>query len=247
MKIGITERGDASRDFAWVNQLDKIDGAILITKNVTDEFIEAVLPHKDKVILHATVTGYGHTKLEQHVMTWQRSMSQIQKLIEHGFDKNHIVLRIDPIIPTDKGIALFDEVFRAGYRIGLRRFKISVIDMYPHVRDRFIQAGIKLPYGENFMASDSQFAMLDKIITNIQFTYPGVCIECCTEPKLRSPMKIGCVSNKDVGILGLKAQDNNSAGYQRSGCLCLSCKTELLNNKYRCPNGCLYCYWKDRE
>ena len=247
MKIGITERGDASRDFSWVNKLDKIDGAILITKNITDKFIEAVLPYKDNVILHATVTGYGHTKLEPHVMHWKKSLTQIQKLIELGFDKDHIVLRIDPIIPTDKGITLFDEVFLSGYRLGLRRFKISVIDMYPHVRDRFTEAGIKLPYGENFTASDEQFAMLDKIIANIRFTYSDACIECCTEPKLQNPVKIGCVSNKDVEILGLELQDKNKAGYQRSGCLCLSCKTELLNNKYRCPNGCLYCYWKDRE
>lgn len=40
MKIGVTERGDPSIDFTWTKKLDKMDGAILITKNLTDKVIE---------------------------------------------------------------------------------------------------------------------------------------------------------------------------------------------------------------
>lgn len=39
MRIGITERGDASIDYSWVDKVSNIDGAILITKNLTDKFI----------------------------------------------------------------------------------------------------------------------------------------------------------------------------------------------------------------
>lgn len=88
MKIGITERGDASIDYSWMNQMDNVDGAILITKNVTDKFIEMVLPFYDKVIIHATVTGYGHTKIEQHVMSYKKSIEQIEKLIQLYTTKN---------------------------------------------------------------------------------------------------------------------------------------------------------------
>lgn len=246
MKIGITERGDASRDYSWVEKLNSVDGAILITKNVTDEFIEAVLPHKDKVILHATVTGYGHTALEQHVMHWQKSINQIQKLMARGFPSDHIVLRIDPIIPTSKGLVVFDDVFRGGYAIGLRRFRISVIDMYPHVRQRFTENNLPLPYKGEFTASLEQFAALDKLVQNMRVLYSDARIECCAEPQLKSPAKTGCISNYDLNILGLKAEATEGEGHQRKGCLCLSCKTELLDNKHRCPNGCLYCYWRDK-
>lgn len=246
MKIGITERGDASRDFSWVDQMNHVEGAILITKNITDDFIDAVLPYKDKVILHATVTGYGHTKLEPHVMAWQKSIRQIQRLIDSGFARDQIVLRIDPIIPTDKGLALFDKVFRAGYKIGVRRFKISVIDMYPHVRERFIAEKLPLPYGDNFTASTKQFAAVDRCVQRIQMLWPDIEIECCAEPQLQYPRKVGCVSNDDLEILGLKPQNDDNVGYQRKDCLCLSCKTELLNNKYQCSNKCLYCYWKSQ-
>lgn len=247
MKIGITERGDASVDYSWLNKMDNIDGAVLITKNITDKFIEMVLPFYDKVIIHATVTGYGHSKLEPHVMSYQKSLSQISKLIGKGFPVKNIVLRIDPVIPTEKGIVTYDNVFREGYAIGIRRFKMSVLDMYPHVRKRFEEASLPLPYGPYFSASDEQFAMLDKIIFNQQKAYPDARIESCAEPKLKSPMPTGCIGNYDLKILGLKPESEAERGYQRIGCLCLSCKTELLNNKYRCKNGCLYCYWKDEE
>lgn len=249
MKIGITERGDASIDYSWVEKLNSVDGAVLITKNVTDKFIEIVLPFKDKVILHATVTGYGHTKLEPHVPHYKKSMNQIYKLIQMGFPKEHIVLRIDPIIPTDKGLALFDEVFRSGYAIGLRRFRISVLDMYPHVRERFAEAGLPNPYGDGkFSASDLQFKTLNNLVTSLKLGYPGLSsIECCAEPRLTAPVHNGCISKKDLKILGLNTEYVREDGFQRNACLCLSCKTELLNNKYRCPNGCLYCYWQDRK
>ena len=64
MKIGITERGDASIDYGWEEKLDMVDGAVLITKNITDYFISRILPLKEKVILHATITGFGGSILE---------------------------------------------------------------------------------------------------------------------------------------------------------------------------------------
>lgn len=84
MRIGITERGDASIDYSWVQKLDNVDGAILITKNVTDRFIEAVLQNYNKVIVHATTTGYGGTILEPNVMPVEKTMNQLEKLIIMG-------------------------------------------------------------------------------------------------------------------------------------------------------------------
>ena len=58
------------------------------------------------------------------------------------------------------------------------------------------------------------------------------------------PEQIGCISKRDFDILGIPF-DNPEGGFQRKGCLCVAGKTELLNNKKRCPSGCLYCYWRD--
>lgn len=45
MRIGITERGDAGLDFAWVDKIknNKVDAAVLITKNLNDKFINTAL------------------------------------------------------------------------------------------------------------------------------------------------------------------------------------------------------------
>lgn len=57
-KIGITEAGDAGLDLSWANKLDTVDGAIVITKCITPDFYEVALANKDKLIIHATITGY---------------------------------------------------------------------------------------------------------------------------------------------------------------------------------------------
>lgn len=255
MKIGITERGDASLNYTWVDKLNSIDGAVLITKNVTDKFIETVLPFKDKVILHATVTGYGSTKLEPNVMSVMQSMKQLSKLVKAGFPVERIVLRVDPIIPTEKGIRIARDVIETGYRQGIHRVRISVIDMYPHVRQRFEEAGIPLPYGENFSASDEQFKAVDNMLMFLIINHfnPTLNIESCAEPKLQVPTPVGCIDLKDWVDLPLEAIPTifgaqfGVKSRQRTNCMCSSCKTELLNNRTRCPNGCLYCYWKDKS
>ena len=63
IRIGITERGDGGLDYVtWERNLPSVDGAIIITKNLTHQgFRDAMLRNKDKLILHATITGYGQT------------------------------------------------------------------------------------------------------------------------------------------------------------------------------------------
>ena len=247
MKIGITERGDASLDYSWVNKLNSVDGAILITKNITDKFIDAVLPHKNHLVIHATCTGYGQTVIEPNVPPYREQLKQAQKLVDNGFPIDNIVIRVDPIIPTAKGIALAGQIIMRAYLIhGFKRFRISVLDMYPHVRERFRLADLPLPYGENFSANKQQFADLDCMLKQCLRAYPDISIECCAEPNLSIPQKTGCVGYREIELLGLVNNvDNLLTKGQRRDCLCIAGKTELLNSCHRCKHGCLYCYWKD--
>lgn len=60
MKIGITERGDAGLDYTWATKLNQMDGVILITKNLSDKFIQTVKDCYDSypnIIVHAGCTG----------------------------------------------------------------------------------------------------------------------------------------------------------------------------------------------
>lgn len=243
MKIGITEAGDAGLDLSWVDKIDLCDGAILITKNITDRFIEEVLKRKSKIILHATCTGMGSTIIEPNVPSYEQQLSQVSKLLHLGFPKEQIIIRIDPIVPTEKGLQTAQKVIDAS---PIKHFRISALDTYPHVRERFKAHNIPLPYGEYFQPSYQQFMAMRRWLERQK---PGMIFETCAEPYLTGTINVkavGCVSERDIYKLGLRPDENKETGFQRKNCLCLSCKTELLSNKKPCPHGCLYCYWKDR-
>ena len=102
--IGVTEAGDASVNLQWEKTLEKVDGAILVTKNVSKDFRAAVMRSPNKVIVHATVTGFGGTILEPNVPRASESLENTMGLLCDGFPQERIVVRVDPIIPTEKGL-----------------------------------------------------------------------------------------------------------------------------------------------
>ena len=245
MKIGVTERGDPSIDFSWVEKMNEVDGAILITKNLTGKLMEEAMPFLDKLIFHVSCTGYGGMDIEPNIPSKFEQLLQAVKLRNLGVKNDRIVIRVDPIISTVEGLSKATGVIMNAYRSGFRRFRISVLDCYPHVRERFRDMGMELPYGEGkFTASDEMFKNVDSVVRQLKKNYPDICIESCAEGKLSETENIGCVSEKDLKLLGLGIAKVDEAGYQRKGCLCCSAKTELLSNKKQCPYKCLYCYWK---
>lgn len=242
-KIGITEQGDAGLDLSWVDKLDGVAGAILITKELTDPFVAQLLAHQNKVLLHMTCTGYGGTVIEPKVPKWATTVQNLKQMIDLGFPVERIVLRVDPIIPTEKGIRLAQAVIEAGYNVGVQRVRISVLDMYKHVQARFQQHGLPLPYGSSFQASREQFAALDRALLQTLCKYPGISLESCAEPQLKVPKRIGCVSDYECQLFKIEKPD--SSAKQRQECLCCAEKTELLSNRHPCAHGCLYCYWRN--
>ncbi len=245
MKIGITERGDPSIDFSWVEKANQMDGVILITKNLTDKVIEKASQNIDKYIFHVSCTGYGGTVIEPNIPRFCEQLLQAKKLLDMGVPTERVVIRIDPIIPTTKGLRTAGMVFLNAYSMGFRRFRISVMDAYPHVRERMREVGIEPPYGESFTAPKEMFEDTNSIIRQLKELHPDIVIESCAEGLLTSTEMTGCVSQKDLMIFGLETNNTDNAGYQRKGCLCCSAKTELLTNKSQCPYKCLYCYWKN--
>ena len=245
MKIGITERGDPSLDFAWVDKINKMDGTILITKNLTDKVINSAVPYFDKLIFHISCTGYGQTIVEPNIPEYTKQLSQAQRLVESGFPIERIVIRIDPIVPTEKGLATATKVFEAAYNRGFKRFRVSLVDCYPHVRDRMIAAGLTPPYGSNgFTPTKTLIDNANRTINMWKKSHDDIWVESCAEHGLTSTEQIGCISEKDLTLLGLVTDKVDNTGYQRSGCMCCSAKTELLSKKERCPYQCMYCYWK---
>lgn len=249
-KIGATDGGDAGLDLSWVDKLGSVDGAIVITKRVSPRFRDAVLANKDKLIVHATTTGFGGSVLEPNVPTPNEQCGAVMELVNSGFPKERVVIRVDPIIPTPKGIRTAENVIKMFIDAGFSRFRVSIIDMYPHVRERFKKAVLPLPYGERgFSPSVKQVEAVDKMLIGM-FAYYGARtprpkFEGCAEPGLTNVIHCGCVSEYDLSLLGLPRDTTmDSTGYQRKHCMCYSGKTELLKNNSRCEHKCLYCFWK---
>ena len=253
--FGITENGDASMNYDWESKMLEMDGSILITKKLTATFKNKVIEYMHRpFIIHVSCTGYGGTVLEPNLPRFTDTINEIYNLIHYaGFPANRIVLRIDPIIPTGKGIKTFEAVLRyARERIPeVTRVRISVLDMYPHVRKRFEAKSIPCPYGDSFQATDFMFQNLNYKIEDLKKEFPEISFESCAETKIPAATAVGCVSEKDYEILGVPTPEKSRKG-QRKGCLCLGDKKDLLTFKYQQTGynhcyGCLYCYWQTEK
>lgn len=248
--IGITERGDAALNYSWTSRLNTVSGAILITKNADEHFRNEVLhlhQAKKPLIIHATCTGWGGTWLEPNVPEYETQIKNIRALIDAGFSEERVVLRIDPIIPYKQGFDRVRDVLSCMQDNGLTlRVRISVLDNYPHVRERFRQAGHIALYNGAFQPSKEHVEMAKQVLAEIAHRF-HIAFEACAEPQLACPEIIptGCVSETDLRILGLNAEFHRTNPQNRYGCLCLADKKELLTKKNRCPHQCIYCYWQD--
>ena len=252
MKIGITERGDAALDLSWVNacKTRQVDGCVAITKNCTQVFTRAVLDlTRDgfPVIVHATCTGWGGTPMEPNVPDFKTQLEKACWIVGMGLPASRMVFRIDPIIPTAEGLEKAKAVLDTleSFHLTRPRIRVSVMDGYRHALARMQARGYDVT-GLEYQATDAQMKQVSDLLHNYPFLY-----ETCAEPRLvkldpKRFLQTGCVSHVDLKVMNLlpiRPWDVN--GQKRNGCMCLTCKTELLSNRHPCGHNCAYCYWKD--
>jgi DNA repair photolyase len=237
MKIGITERGDAAVNWdIWYPKRHTVDGVILITKNPTGDFIDKISNLDVPWVLHCTITGWGNSEIEPNVPSHADVVFGGYLPLAQKFGTEKVVLRIDPIIPTDMRII---EMMSAGPKVLNGRSRISFLDWYPHIQNRFKEKAPQYYNEINKMYNGQLHAPLS-LRNEIKNKYfPNS--EICGEPGMEC---FGCVSARDLAAMGL-SHSEVSRSKQRFACACLGIKTELLNNRHPCQHRCLYCYWKD--
>jgi DNA repair photolyase len=241
-----TDFGDAALDTEWFKYVQKRKGpAILITKNIKRLLTDFDGLLNEQVIAHATITGLGGSFLEPNVPHPNELLAFLKTIKE----KEKIVIRIDPIIPIDDFINRAKQIFLLTKEMGFKRHRISILDVYPHVMERFskypdFQKQIKEIYrwdmDHNISDGEHKEYMIhcDAILRKkIIGFFPGA--EICAEPPIRSTP---CVSWKDCEALGLNPADFQKPDKkQRQFCGCLEKKELLLLNK-KCAHECCYCY-----
>ena len=244
-QFGITETGDPAFVSGWEKRL--LEANIVISKELSDEMIEKLIDNQNKVVFHHTVTGLGGGVFEPGVKEQSHELEQARKLFEAGFPISHYVLRVDPIVPVDK--ETIDKAFTVLSNWSafgkMLRCRISIMDLYNHVKERFWENSIQVSSG--FTASDSVFDYVAKRLDEYKDNYE---FECCAEPKLATVPWIdscGCASEKDLRILGLDPSEyGRPENPQRKTCMCLAKKQILGVKPGRCEHKCLYCFWKDK-
>lgn len=244
--IGVTERGDAALDLSWEDWVFvQKRPAILISKDplkLFDEVASMVDKHgfQPNAIVHCTITGFGGTKIEPNVPSTDVSFKGYCKFIDM-LGKDRVVLRCDPIIPTEQCVE-FAASKVMSKALGTR-IRFSFLDMYSHVKQRFIDAGIDM--SKLGVKDGSLHADLDSRLNLIQLMKKHVddpqLLSACGEPGIQSEP---CVSKRDCDILGVELMQ--SSFKQRFACHCAANKTELLKTRGQCKHGCLYCYWKNK-
>ena len=110
-RIGVTESGEIAFNLEAFDRLYK--GNLIITKRLTEKVIEKLVEHQDKIILHLTVTGMGGSRIEPFVPRAVDTHKMLVKLLEAGFPVSHVVLRVDPIVPTERGMETALDVIAA--------------------------------------------------------------------------------------------------------------------------------------
>ena len=238
--IWTTETGEIAFDLEAFEHLHEAN--IIITKRLTSPLIQRLVENKEKIILHLTCTGWGGSKVEPLVPTADTTRAQFKKLIRAGFPLDQVVLRIDPVILTKEGVERLNHVLDLFEDSGIKRYRVSYIDMYRHAKVRFNEAGIELPHETFHAPMELRKKVTDQLVALGKET--GFVVELCGEPGVDSTP---CVSQKDNDILGLTDKITLVGNaQQRDACGCPANKKQILTKRPgRCANKCLYCYWKD--
>lgn len=240
--IGVTETSDPCFHLDLFDNL--YNANIIITKNLTNQLIEKLVEHKDKCILHMTVTGFGGSKIEPFVPKPEKNLTQVRTLIDKEFPVEQIVLRIDPIMVTEKGADTALGVLEMFKDIGIKRVRVSFMDMYNHTKERFKENNISLPY-ETFHANESIRKHVFKILYTEALEMGYEIVQTCGEPGFENTP---CISQMDVDILGLTDSIKlEGKKEQRTSCGCPANKRQLISwekSKIKCSHNCLYCYMK---
>jgi DNA repair photolyase len=248
-QVGITEAADPAYNKDWIKwALERREPTILITKNLPKLFADYPdIINQDNILFHATVTGYGGTFLEPNAPHPRDTLLELEKVTK----KDRITIRIDPIIPLKNFIERSFQVYSTATMFGFKRFRISIMDLYPHVLKRFngyheIQYELKQAYQWDLSHSVGEHkdymihapAVLRKQIID---QFPGA--EICGEPGFLCG---GCISRKDLILMGITPEKRYVKSDQREFCSCLGIKKELCKT-HNCPVLCVYCYWKRLE
>lgn len=248
--VGITEGYDPHFSDSWFLLDDFADFSIIVSKGLpTKKGQERMLTNPQRYIFHAGMTGMGGSVNEPNVKPWKEQLTAVEDFVQRGFPRDHVVIRIDPIMPAKRGIELAKEVATAAFEKGFKVFRYSFMDAYAHVQKRYAEKSVS-----DLLTSDrikAQKEQAEKAM-HIWFDFcdameaKGCQFFTCAEGWIAPTHHVvGCVSGRDFDLCGIpRSRMFGTTSKQRSSCECDGSKFELMPHlKVRCPHKCTYCFW----
>lgn len=240
IKFGITNFGDVALTDCFVKPIrdNEVDAAILISKSIPSGLSrQFMIDYSNKIIFHATTTGLGRSVAELDVDMFVLRMFDLIQFLQEGFPASHVVIRVDPILFSESGLSIAENVIRYAYLKGFRRFRYSFLKLTDVIRQRYKKRKLEIPCSVDY--NSELFNKFDKMFS--AFESQGCVFEACKE---LTRHKLGCISERDYDLCNLDSSNLDFSDGRESNCLCKGCKVELIENpkKLRCKFNCLYCY-----
>lgn len=248
--VGITEGYDPHFNDSWFLLDDFADFSIIVSKGLpTKKGQERMLANPQRYIFHAGMTGMGGSVNEPNVKPWKEQLAAVEDFVQRGFPRDHVVIRIDPIMPHKWGIELAKEVATAAFEKGFKVFRYSFTDAYAYVKKRYAGKSASNLLASSWIEEQKEQA---KKAMHIWFDFCATmeakgcqfftCAEGWIAPKHHV---VGCVSGRDFDLCGIpRSRMFGTTSKQRSSCECDGSKFELMPHlKVRCPHKCTYCFW----
>lgn len=120
--ISYYKSGDPTLDLRWVSLLTDIN--VILTKRITDEFIDVCIQNKHRIFLHVNITGMGKTQLEPNIPSVKETFNQLAKLLQQGFPQKQILVIVNPVLSNDNGLRALELLLRVFTEYKLLRLRV---------------------------------------------------------------------------------------------------------------------------
>lgn len=250
-QIGITDQYDASVNYEFTfKHMNKLLN-IFITRNISDSRFRWLLnKHSKNIILHLVISGWGGTPVEPNTPNILQTCEYLKLLLELGFPKDHIVFRLDPIIPNQTGIDILPKILQVLSGFGIKRLRYKML-LHPDVmlhRQSWHQACFFMGnpyYSESYnkvfySAADWQRKKIYEILESFQWAFE---LESCDKYDIKnSPHNLACISHKDLRVIGINNVDVKFNYTNKNKCQCPDNRTSIQSVSHtQCPLKCSHC------
>lgn len=215
---------------------------------------KVLIDNKSKIIVHYTVSGYAGTPFEPKTPHPAVAYKNLQAFINEGFPPQQIVLRIDPIIPTEKGLEVVNTVLEVFQTLNIKRCRYKMF-LYPKelsqraaLQQAFPLIGgnpyASVEYGKVFYSSGPHHRRMVKELLE-KWTWHYRFETCDKDDFVTSDDAVPCISVTDLQILGWKNVKLVHDWKSKNRCHCPIGTIELsTKTNTQCAVQCMHCRHK---